>query len=498
MSTPRSESDEPASPTLRTLLRDLPDKPGCYLMRDRAGRIIYVGKATSLRRRVQSYFRPSTLAKAPPKLRSLIHSVASLETVVTRNEAEALLTEGRLIKQYKPRYNVVFRDDKRYLALRAEMHLDVPRFSTCRIVRDDGNPCFGPFPSAQVVRAAKDFVEKHFGIRKCTVRVPDEVTYRHCLNEIIAHCAAPCVGHVTPADYRARFDAACEFLRGRRPEVLATLAETMQQAAEEQEYERAASLRDTLLALREMVAQRARARETPALRHDTADEGVRELERLLELPRPPRIIEAFDISHLGGTFAVASLVVAVEGRPTPARYRQFRIQTAAGGDDPGSMAEVVRRRYSRVLEEHLGLPDLVLIDGGVTQLRAAREALARLGLDALPAVGLAKRLEEIVRDDDGPPLLLPRDSSALKVLMRLRDEAHRFAVNYNRGLRSRRLRESVLDEIEGVGPKRKTLLLRHFGSVRRLTDASVEDIAAVGGMGRETATVILETLKRLR
>ncbi len=480
------------------MLRDLPDKPGCYLLRDRSGRIIYVGKASSLRRRVQSYFRPSTLAKAPPKLRSLIHSVASLETVVTRNEAEALLTEGRLIKQYKPRYNVVFRDDKRYLALRAESHLEVPRFTTCRIVRDDGNPCFGPFPSAQVVRTVKDFVEKHFGIRKCAVRVPDEVTYRHCLNEVIAHCAAPCVGHITPEVYRGRFEEACEFLRGRRPEVLATLAATMRQAAAEQDFERAASLRDTLLALREMVAQRARAREAPPLPHGTADEGLRELEQLLGLPRPPRVIEAFDISHLGGTLAVGSLVVAVNGRPMRSHYRRFRIQTAAGGDDPGSMAEVVRRRYSRVLEERLGLPELVLIDGGVTQLRAAREALAQLGLDALPAVGLAKRFEEVVRDDGGAPLLLPRDSSALKVLMRLRDEAHRFAVSYNRGLRSRRLRESVLDEIEGVGPRRKALLLRHFGSVRRLTDAGVEDVAAVGGIGRETATVILETLRRLR
>ena len=198
---------------LRRKLQDLPDKPGCYLMRDRAGKIIYVGKAVSLRKRVQSYFRRSTFLKAPPKLRGLINSVEDLDVVVVRNEAEALLTEGQLIKDYKPRFNVVFRDDKRYLAVRAEHHLACPRFAECRIVRDDGDEYFGPFPSSGVVRTVKDFAERHFGIRQCTVAQPDADTHRHCHNDRIARCSAPCIGAVSPEEYRARFEKACAFLR---------------------------------------------------------------------------------------------------------------------------------------------------------------------------------------------------------------------------------------------------------------------------------------------
>lgn len=483
--------------TLRETLRSLPDKPGCYLMRDRNGRIIYVGKALSLRRRVQNYFRPSTLAKAEPKLRSLIHSVASLETLVVRNEAEALLTEGRLIKEYKPRYNVVFRDDKRYLALHADRHLEVPRFTACRIVRDDGDEYFGPFPSAQVVRTVKDFVEKHYGIRKCKDRVPDAETYRHCLNDIIAHCAAPCVGRIAPDAYRSRFDEACAFLRGERTDVMKRLQEAMSQAAEARDYEKAAELRDTLLALREMVKQRARALPTPALRRDAAAEGLRALAEHLGLAAPPQVIEGFDISHIGGTLTVASMVVSVGGQPARARYRHFRIRTVEGADDPRSIAEVVQRRYRRAVDEKQPLPDLILIDGGITQLRAARAELAALGLSAVPSIGLAKRIEEVVLDDGRGTLLLPRESPALLVLMRLRDEAHRFAITYNRELRSRKMRESVLDEIPGVGPRRKEQLLQRFGSVHRLAHATLADVASVGGLGEELATAVLGSLRRV-
>ena len=197
---------------IRAVLKELPEKPGCYLMRDRAGKIIYVGKAVSLRRRVQSYFRASTLAKAPPKLRGLIHSIESLEFLVVRNEAEALLTESRLIKEHKPRFNILMRDDKRYLALKAETSAPVPRFKEVRIVRDDGEEYFGPFPEAGVVHVVRDFVERRFGIRKCSALVPDAETCRHCHNDVVANCSAPCIGKVTPEEYRARFDEARAFL----------------------------------------------------------------------------------------------------------------------------------------------------------------------------------------------------------------------------------------------------------------------------------------------
>jgi len=482
------------SAVLRDKLAALPDKPGCYLMRDRKGTIIYVGKAVSLRRRVQSYFRPATLRDAPPKLRSLINSVADIETVTVRNEADALLTESSLIKQYRPRFNVVLRDDKRYLALRADPRDPVPRLATCRLLRDDGALYFGPFPSAAVVRAALDFTEKRFGLRKCTPLLPNADTYKHCINDIVRFCSAPCVGRVTPDEYRARFGEACAFLRGERLGILEEVKEQMRNAAAAHDFEKAAALRDTWLALKELVKRRARVSAAPELRAADARAGLAELQRLLGLPNVPSLIEGFDVSNLFGTHSVASLVAAVDGLPDRRLYRRFRIRTVEGADDPRAMAEVIGRRYARIRDESKPLPGLVLIDGGVTQLRAAREALANLGLACVPAVGLAKRQEELVLDDGRPPLLLPRDSDALRVLTRLRDEAHRFAIDYHRRLRNRLIRESALDEIPGIGPAKKTALLKRFGSVRRLARASLDEVAAVPGIDAALAKAVLRAV----
>ena len=482
---------------IRATLKELPEKPGCYLMRDRSGKIIYVGKAVSLRRRVQSYFRASTLAKATPKLRGLIHSIESVEFLVVRNEAEALLTESRLIKEHKPRYNILMRDDKRYLAIRAEGHLAIPRLKEVRIVRDDGDEYFGPFPEAGVVHTVRDFAERRYGIRKCRDLRPDAETFRHCHNDIVAGCSAPCVGRVSPEDYRAKFEECCAFLRGQRPLVLEELKSEMQKAAADQDFERAASLRDTWMALQEMVRQRHRAQARPDLLRAVAREGCEQLAGALGLRGFPHVIEGFDISHMGGTLTVASLVASVDGEPAPSRYRHFRIRTA-GNDDPASMAEVITRRYTRLRDERQPMPDLVLVDGGITQLRAARGILAGLGLADLQTIGLAKRVEEIVVDREGEEsVLLPLDSPALQVLIRLRDEAHRFAITYNRHLRERKIRESILDEIPGVGEHRKALLLKTFGSVSRIADASAETVARIGGIGPELAAAIISACRRL-
>ena len=475
---------------LRAKLADLPDKPGCYLYRDRAGRIIYVGKAVSLRKRVQSYFRDSTLGSAPPKLRSLIHSVADLDVVVVRNEAEALLTEGNLIKQYRPRYNVVLRDDKRYPAIRADPREPFPRLTTCRLIRHDGARYFGPFPSSPVVRATLDFAEKRYGLRKCPPITPGPDDYTHCINDIVRFCSAPCVGRIAAADYGARFEEACAFLRGERLGVIEEVKAQMVDAAAGHDFEKAALLRDTFIALRQVVRQRARVVTTPELRAADAQAGIEELQHLIGLSAPPTRIEAFDISNLFGTHSVASVVVATDGHPDRRLYRRFRIRTVEGADDPRAMAEVVGRRFARLRDDGRPLPGLVLIDGGITQLRATREALAALGLGEMPAVGLAKRQEEIVLDDGRPPLLLPRHSPALQVLTRLRDEAHRFALDYHHRLRHRLIRESALDEIPGIGPARKTALLARFGSVYRLARAAFDEIAAVPGIGAERAAAI--------
>jgi len=478
-------------PLVREKLNTLPDKPGCYLMRDRKGTIIYVGKAVSLRKRVQSYFRDSTVRTAPPKLRSLIHSVADLEVVTVRNDTEALLMESTLIKQYHPRFNILMRDDKRYSALRADPREPVPRITTCRIVRDDNALYLGPFPSGSVVHTVLDFIEKRFGLRKCRPIIPDAETYKHCINDIVRFCSAPCVNRVTPEEYRARFDEACAFLRGERLGIIEEVKQQMEAAAQEKHYEKAALLRDTWLALYEMVKQRRRViLSAPDIRAADAREGLRELQHAIGLPAPPALIEAFDISNLFGSHSVAGMVVAVNGLPDRRFYRRFRIQTVEGADDPRSMAEVIRRRYARVLAEGKALPNFILIDGGITQLRAARAELAALGLSHVPSVGLAERFEEMVTDDGRAPLRLPPGAKALSVLTRLRDEAHRFALDYHRRLRNRIIRESALDDIPGIGAARKAALLRHFGSVYRLSRATVEEIDAVPGIDRTLAEAI--------
>ncbi|MBQ3811469.1 MAG: excinuclease ABC subunit UvrC [Kiritimatiellae bacterium] len=483
---------------VRSKLAQLPDKPGCYLFRDRNGEIVYVGKAKSLRKRVRSYFDAARMARESPKRRGMVKCFADLEWIEVPNEAAALLTEGQLIAQYRPRFNTALRDDKRYLALRAWTHLDCPRFSECRIVRDDGDEYFGPFPSSTVVHVVRDFAERRWGLRKCDAAAPDAETHRHCLDDRIAQCSAPCVGAVSPEDYRARFEAACEFLRRGDPAVTASLAEEMRAAAAAQDFEKAARIRDTLEALRKMVEERARVVRTPSLARDLARKGCAQLAEALRLPAPPRVVEGFDISHLGGLETVASMVACVDGVTTPQRYRHFRIKTVAGIDDPASIAEVVHRRYARLLEEQKPLPDLVMLDGGITQLRAARAALARLGLADLPTVGLAERFEILVVDwpDGTGELVLPKDCEAMKVMIRLRDEAHRFAITYNRNSRLKRIRESALDEIEGVGPARKAALLKRFGSVRRIAEADPADVAAVSGIGPALATQIVDTARR--
>ena len=484
------------SSKLKEKLQALPDKPGVYLMRDRRGRIIYVGKAASLRHRVRSYFHEAASRRGDPKLRGLLRSLDDLDILVTRTEAEAILTEGRLIKDYRPRYNVLFKDDKRFLLLRVNRNDPFPRFEACRIEKDDGATYFGPYASSNAARAALEFIERRFGLRRCRPRVPGPVDHKHCLNDIVRFCSAPCIAKVTPEQYRERVETACAFLRAERPEFLQEMQQDMEQAAAALDFERAAALRDTLLLLRRAVRERTRARKTPGLQAEEAKAGLAGLQQALGLVAPPEVIECFDISNISGTHAVGSMVCAVGGLPQPNRYRMFRIRTVQGSNDTAMMAEVVRRRYSRRRDEKSPLPNLVIVDGGITQLRAARSALDELGLADLRVAGLAKRFEEIYADpaENAAPLALPADSPALRVLQRLRDEAHRFALTYHRRLRARRIRESLLDEIEGVGEQRKQILLAHFGSVPRLRRATEAEVAAVPGIGPVLARTICEVL----
>ena len=458
-------------------------------MRDRRGVIIYVGKAKNLRNRVRSYFRPG--AKHTPKVRSMVNTVADLEFMTVRNDAEALLTEANLIKKYKPHFNILMRDDKRYLALRADPEDPFPVFRTCRIVRDDGARYFGPFPSAPVVRAAKDFVEKKFGLRGCTVLAPDAETHRHCHADVVRFCSAPCEGRISVADYHARFDEACAFLRGERPQVIAELVEEMKAAAAAEDFRKAADIRDTVAALKEMTKAHF-VRKSPEMRREDARRGIAELAQALGLKEPPRVIECVDISNLFGTHNVASLVVAVDGLPDGRYYRHFKIETFEGADDPRAMSEVVLRRYGpdSTLTAKSPKADLYICDGGITQLRAARARFAEIGLADMPTVGLAKQQEILVTDDERGDVFLPRDSEALMVVTRLRDEAHRFAITFHRSLRERTIRESVLDEVPGIGPAKKMALLKKFHSIYGIAKAAPADIASTAGINAELAAAV--------
>ncbi len=493
---------------LKQKLAALPAKPGCYIMRDRRGAIIYIGKAVSLRKRVGSYFRAGTLRSASPKLRGLVDSVADIEVVVVSNEAEAVLTEGRLIKAYKPRYNVFFKDDKRFPMLKTDVNKPFPRLELCRIRKNDGACYFGPYASSASARTALDFVEKRFGIRRCRAITPSNEDHKHCINDIVRFCAAPCIGKVTAAEYRERVDEACAFLRGELRDVLKELEVEMEHVCSKLNFEKAATLRDMLRALRSAVKQRARVARGPAADREHARNGVRGLAAILGLSSEPRLIEAFDVSCISGTHAVAGMVAAEDGIPRPGRYRRFRIKTEHAVDDSRMMAEAIRRRFSRIKREGGELPGLVLVDGGVIQLRAAKAELVNLGMEQVPVAGLAKRFEEIYwegradRDSSARAnpragiqvIRLPSGAPALQVLKRLRDEAHRFALDYHRRLRGKRIRESALDEVPGLGEKGKMLLLKHFGSVFRLAGAETLAIASVPGVGLKTAQAVKDTL----
>jgi excinuclease ABC subunit C len=463
-------------------------------MRDKLGKIIYVGKAASLRARVKHYFRKSTLAKADPKLRGLIRSIADFDCVVVKSETEAILTEGRLIKEYRPRYNVSFRDDKRFLLLRIDLTKPFPRFALCRIRRNDDATYFGPYASAAAVRATLAFIEKRFGLRRCRPSVPGKADHKHCINDIVRYCSAPCIGKVSREEYAARVRPACEFLRGERPEYLKEIRAEMEDASRGLDFERAAVLRDVLTRLSEITRDRAKALSTPAMKREEGRGGVRQLQAALDLKSVPHFIEAYDISNISGSYAVGSMVCSLDGIPQRNRYRRFRIKTVTGIDDPAMMAEIISRSYASRIKDQARLADLVMVDGGITQVRATLRTFEMLSLKSIPVVGLAKKYEVLYVPGSSRPVRLKSGSAALKLLQRLRDEAHRFALDYHRNLRRRRIKESSLDEIAGIGKKRKALLLRHFGSVQRLAKASVEEIVEVPGIGSEMARTIVRAM----
>jgi len=513
-------------PDLQKKVHEVPHKPGVYLMRDRFNRVIYVGKARDLRKRVSSYFLPSKLAQADLKTRAMLEATWDFETHTVRSEAESVLLEGKLIKEYRPRYNVSFRDDKRFLLVKVDPSEEWPRFRLARFKKDDSTRYFGPYPHAGALRQTLNFMRKKFGVLTFGRGSPTERELKSSTYQVPVR-----LSEIDAKQYRERVAQAMEFLDGKSREMIAALEEQMHQAAKKMDFEKAAELRDMVEDLRDTTkpTRRFTRGSLPSTIDPMAD--VQELADALRLPSLPRVMECFDISNISITHVVASMVCFRDGVPDKDNYRRYRVRTVEGQDDFASMAEVVRRRYSRTLLEareanpdsvaysqenafdsarrfesevnpqsarsspavagnpqsYIRLPDLIIVDGGKGQLSAACGELQRLGLHDLPIFGLAKEHEEIYRPGRSLPLRLPMDSGALRLLQRIRDEAHRFANAYHQLLMKKRVEESILDDCPGVSQNRKNLLLRRFGSVNRLRKASVEEIASTEGIGRKLA-----------
>lgn len=601
-----------SSVALDEKLDALPNRPGVYLMKDRAGRIIYVGKAVNLRNRVKSYFtRGSSDSRAFVQL--LDRVLFDLETVVVSTEKEALLLENELIKKHRPRFNVQLRDDKNFLCLRLDTKHRYPRLETVRRPKKDGARYFGPYASAASIRETLRVVNRFFQLRTCADHVLEN-RKRPCLLHQIGRCPAPCVFPIPEADYRKNVDAVVLFLEGRSAPLIETLRTRMKDAAKKLEFEEAARLRDQVIALERSLERQAIA-TTDAIDQDVfglyreadritiyalyvrggritggrahhfssefpddelvasfvnqyyADENfvpaevllpfapnepealaelltesrgekvrvhvpqrgdkvelvklaaknaerafsertrsreeieaaLARLQERLHLKSLPRRMECFDISHQQGTSIVASQVASVDTEPDRARYRHYRLKTVHQNDDFASMHEVLTRRFKRGVEQG-DLPDLIVIDGGKGQLAAAHAAMKDVGVEGVDLVALAKSRDLEVDDagarrspervflvDRKDPIVLPQTSPELFALTRLRDEAHRFAITFQRKVSRKRGLQSELDQVPGVGDARRTALLRHFGSLKQLKEASIEELAAVDGVGPAVA-----------
>ena len=463
---------------LQEKIKSFPEAAGVYLMKGKNGGILYVGKAASLRKRVLSYFQASR--PHSPRIATLLDQVADIEYLVTRSEAEALFYEASLIKSKKPKYNVALRDDKSYPWVKLT-HEEFPRIFITRRKVDDGSLYFGPYTDAGLLRAALASMRRNFPLRNCR-----KFPKKPCLDYYIGQCLAPCVGYIDRDRYRTLVAEARLFLEGNREELLRSLSQKMEEFSKEKRFEEAAKVRDEIHALSGVSAGNQRPGWL---------EQLEALKESLHLEVIPRRIEAFDISNIFGSSACGSMVAFVEGFPDKDGYRRFRIKEVQGIDDYEMMREVVTRRYVRVKRQHLQKPDLIVIDGGRGHLSAACGVLRKIGFGDIPVIGIAKRLERIYRIGKSEPIDLPRNSKALHLIQRIRDEAHRFAIGYHHTLREKSQEESILTTIPGLGPRRRQELLCHFKSMEELKKASREKLMGVRGITEKLAEKIEETLR---
>jgi len=484
----------PQQSKLKEKVRQLPEGPGVYLMKDRLGSVLYVGKAKNLKRRVSSYFQPSRKFRIEqPKVAAMIDLIVDFDVLEVRTESEALLLEGKLIKEWKPKYNTDFTDDKRFLHVRVDLAAPLPRFRLVRFRSDDRSLYFGPFAHSGLLRRTLHEMRLKFGILLGDVHPAEQPDgqwqlYDDARAEIYGHA-----NRVSREEYRQRVEAACAFLEGKSREWVEELEILMQKAAEKRDYERAAELRDVMQALRQTTERTRKFTHATPLPAD-ANESLRALQDALRLVQPPRSMECFDISHISGSFCVASMVRFVDGKPDRRNYRRYQIRSFIGNDDFRAMCEVVGRRYARLEREGHPFPDLIVIDGGAGQVGAALRAFLENGLEPPSLIGLAKKKETIIFSDGREPLSLPGNHRGRLLLQFIRDEAHRHANSYNAELRRRKLRESILDDFPGLGPGKRRALLGHFGSLENLRKASGEELQQVPGIGPKLAAKIKDFL----
>jgi excinuclease ABC subunit C len=411
------------SEKIRQKIKKLPDSPGVYKFIGRGGNIIYVGKAIRLRKRVASYFRPGRAGDS--RLEMLVSEVKDIEFIRASSEAEALIYEAGLIKDYAPRFNIELKDDKSYPFLKLTVNEEYPRLLVTRRRTADGALYYGPYVEVKLLKEALSFMKKVFPLRACR-----RFKKRVCLEYHLGQCVGPCEGRVSASEYAEIVAQLKRFLEGKKDDLMKGLEEKMKLYSGERQYEKALSIKNRIAALTAVQQLHDRSR------HPIFGE-LDEMQNALGLEGIPMSIECFDISNIGGRQAVGSMVRFVAGSARKSDYRRFRIKGVEGADDYSMIKEVVRRRYSRLIKENKVLPDLVMIDGGKGHLSAARQALDELGLRGMKVVSIAKEYNHLYTEDRRLPIRLSPGSRLLLLVQRIRDEAHRFAISYHRQLRSK-------------------------------------------------------------
>ncbi|NIA07737.1 MAG: GIY-YIG nuclease family protein [Actinobacteria bacterium] len=423
----------------------LPKGPGVYLLKDAKGVVSYIGKANNLRARVASYFQKGADLENSrgPAIVNMIRQVAEIDFLQTESEVEALLIENRLIKDTQPRYNVRLVDGKTFPYIEITTKEDFPRVRITRQPEAKGVTLYGPFTAGAELRAALVILQKVFKFRTCSLNIREDDqkrrSFRPCLLYSIKQCTGPCAAKVSKKSYRLQIDRLRQFISSKRSVVLRQLNKEMEAAAAKMDYEEAGRLRDEIRAL-ESLAKRGRIRDElqPESFYQDPAGGLEELGKVLGLRTVPRVMEGVDVADISGQESCGSLVRFIDGKPFKAGYRRFKIKTVQGADDYASIAEILSRRYRLAGEEHELYPDVILIDGGLGQLRAGLAALDKVGKKAPMVISLAKREEEIYVQGKSKPIRLGRNSAALKLCQRIRDEAHRFAQQYHHILRKKK------------------------------------------------------------